>query len=253
MIPPKPSRQVKSVQNAIEILNVVQKLGSASPTQLYEHIDLSKSSLHNYLTTLEYNGYVVKESGGYRLGLRSFTHGTAAKNSLDIGINMSSRIQSITAELSHPTWWVMDEIGRGFFLEGAKPNDQFYIYGDVGKRSYLHTHALGKAILASATDEYIDSVIEYHGLPQQTDRTLDEKEQLISEVEKTRERGYATSNGESVLGILSVGAGFRDLEGRRHAIGVFADSREFSDDRTRSIGEQLMEYVNSIEAEIGER
>jgi DNA-binding IclR family transcriptional regulator len=250
MIPQEPSRKIKSVQNAIEILNVIQRLGMAAPEQMDKQIDMARSSLHNYLTTLEYNGYIVKESGHYRLGLRSFTHGVAAKNSLDIGVDMDERVEAITEELSQPAWWGMDELGRCYFLEGAKPDDQLYIYGNVGKRSNLHTNALGKSILALAPPEYIERVVERHGLPKQTNRTIVDQEALHAEIDNTRERGYSVSNGESVLGILSIATGFHDSNGRRHAIGIFADSRKFSSDRMADAGEQLIDHVSTIEADI---
>lgn len=247
MHPNTPSRQVKSVRTALRLVNVIQILGHATPTQLTEQLDLSKSSVHNYLTTLEQVGYVVNEDGSYRLGLRFLTHGIAARSSLGVGAPLMPTLRSVAEDLSQPTWWVAEEFGRGVFLEASTPTEQTNTYGSVGKRSYLHTHAPGKAILAQSADEYVKRIIEYHGLPEQTERTTTNADALFDELREIRDRGFAVSDGEAALGIISIGAAFRDREDRMHAIGIFGESREFTDTYAEEIGTTLMNTVNSLE------
>jgi IclR family acetate operon transcriptional repressor len=242
-----PSRQVKSVQTAFRLVHILQALGSATPTELTEQLDLSKSSIHNYLTTLERMGYVVNERGSYRLGLRFLTHGIAAKSSLGVMTSLMPMLQSITDKLSQPTWWIAEEFGRGLFLKKSLPDSQMNTYGSVGKRSYLHTHAPGKAILAQSSDQYVERIIKYHGLPELTEKTTTDVDTLFDEIKEIRSRGFAVSDGETVLGIISIGAGFRDSEDRTHAFGIFGDSREFTDTLVEDIGTELMNAGSSLE------
>ncbi|WP_254544765.1 IclR family transcriptional regulator [Halomarina pelagica] len=247
MLANTPSRQVKSVRTAFELINRLQALGGATPAQLTEELDLSKSSVHNYLATLEMEGYLVNDGGTYRLGLRFLTHGTAAKNMTGIKRSVVGTVQAVADELAQSTWWVTEELGRGYFIENATPEGATTTYGRVGKRSYLHTHALGKAILAGASDEYVERVADHHGLPGQTRRTTTDVGDLLVELEAVRERGFAVSEGEAVLGILSVGVGFRDADDRRHAIGVFGHSRNFAGNHPENLGERLVETVGDLE------
>ncbi|WP_336135199.1 IclR family transcriptional regulator [Natronomonas amylolytica] len=250
MLANTPSRQVKSVRTVFELIDRLQALGGATPAQLTEELDLSKSSVHNYLATLEMEGYVVNDDGTYRLGLRFLTHGVAARNMAGIEGPIGSTVEAIAAELSQPTWWVTEEAGRGYFIESAIPADASSIYGSVGKRSYLHTHALGKAALALASEEYVERVADHHGLPQQTRRTTTDVDALLSELTAIRERGYAISEGEAVLGVLSVGVGLEDATGRRHAIGVFGHARNFAGNRAENIGQRLVEAVRDLERDL---
>lgn len=252
MLANSPSRRVKSVETAFELIDRLQALGGATPAQLTEELDLSKSSVHNYLTTLEMEGYVVNDAGRYRLGLRFLTHGTAAKNMAGVERPIIQTLQSTAEELSQSTWWVTEELGRGYFLEYADADDELPVYGSVGKRSYLHTHAMGKAVLAMSSEEYVELVADFHGLPEQTRRTTTDLEELLDELESIRERGFAVSEGEAVLGILSVGVGFRDAADRRHAIGVFGHSRDFAGNHPEHIGEQLLEAVDELEGRLVE-
>lgn len=250
MLPSPPARQVQSVRTTFRIINLIQNLGSVTPSDLADELELSKSSVHNYLATLEAEGYVVKEGRSYRLGLRFLTHGIAAKKALGMEKPVSSALKSICESLSYPTWWVVEELGRGIFLEGATPDGQTSTYGDIGKRSYLHTHALGKAILAESPDEYVDQVIERYGLPEQTMRTTTNPDDLHKEITEIRERGFAISEGQAVLGILSVGVGFKDQEGRLHAIGIFENSRELVGNQVDEIGRQLVDFVDLLEQDL---
>lgn len=252
MLANDPSRQVKSVRTAFELIDRLQALGGATPAQLTQELDLSKSSVHNYLATLEMEGYVVNDDGTYRLGLRFLTHGAAAKNMASIEGPIDRTIGGVAETVDQPTWWVTEESGRGYFIESAIPEGASTLYGSVGKRSYLHTHALGKAALALAPDEYVEQVVDHHGLPEQTRRTTTDIETLRTELETVRERGYAISEGEAVLGVLSVGVGFHDAGGRRHAIGVFGHARNFAGNRAENIGERLVDTVRDLERDLRE-
>jgi DNA-binding IclR family transcriptional regulator len=250
MLANTPSRQVKSARTAFELIYRLQALGGATPAQLTEELNLSKSSVHNYLATLEMEGYVVNDGGTYRLGLRFLTHGVAAKNIVSIEGCIGSTVEAVATELSQPAWWVTEESGRGYFIESAIPVDENSVYGSVGKRSYLHTHALGKAALSLAEDEYVERVNDHHGLPQQTRRTTTNVDDLLSELATIRDRGYAISEDEAVLGVLSVGVGLEDSSGKRHAIGVFGHARNFAGNRAEKIGEKLVKAVHNLERDL---
>jgi DNA-binding IclR family transcriptional regulator len=242
-----PSRRVKSVQRAFELINRLQVLGGATPGQLTQELDLSKSSVHNYLATLEMDGYVVNDGGTYRLGLRFLTHGAAARTMAGIERPIVQTVETVAKQVDQSTWWVTEEYGRGFFMENALPRDGTEAYGSVGKRSYLHTHALGKAILALCPDDYVEQVADYQGFPAQTRRTTTDLDELRSDLAEVRNHGFAVSEGEAVLGILSVGVAFEDVEDRRHALGVFGHSRNFAGNRAENIGQQLVGAVRDLE------
>ena len=246
MFPDPPSRQVKSVRTAFSIVDVLQNRGSVTPTQLAEQLDISNSSVHNYFATLEQEGYVVNEGGRYRLGLRFLTHGIAAKSTLGIENAVREVIDDLSTDISYPTWWIAEEFGQGLFLEGAIPEGQTSTYGKVGKRSHLHTHAPGKAILAQFTDEHVRRIDDRYGLPDQTMKTTTDVDALLDELREVRNRGFVVSDGEAVLGILSLGAAFRDAERRTHAVGVFANSRDFAGTQAEEIGSQLRETTDAL-------
>ena len=84
MIQKSSAREVKSVRNGFRIIDILQNYDGAGLDELEQQLDLAKSTVHNYLATLESMGYVVEQNGTYHLGLRFLTHGMAAKSRLRI-------------------------------------------------------------------------------------------------------------------------------------------------------------------------
>jgi DNA-binding IclR family transcriptional regulator len=244
------SRMVKSVMTAFELVGRLQALGGATLTELAGDLDLAKSTVHNYLKTLETLGYVVNEDGRYRLGVRFLTHGIAAKRALGLRSLVSDNLSSIGEDIPYPTWWVCEELGRGIFLERAVPQEYEPVYGRMGKRSYLHTHAPGKAILARLSDKHVRQIVDRWGLPGRTERTTTGRNLLFDELDEIRERGIAVSDSEAILGVLSVGVNFQDSRGRTHAIGTFCFAREIHPSRAEEIGELLLDKVGIIESKL---
>jgi DNA-binding IclR family transcriptional regulator len=247
MLTNTPSRQIKSVRTALDLLDRLQALGGATSAQLAEELDLSRSSVHNYLATLEMDGYVVNEDGTYRLGLRFLTHGAAAKSMVEVEPSVVRTLEEVAEDVSQPVWYITEEYGRGYFVENAVPEGTPTFYGTIGKRSYLHTHAPGKAILALSSEEYVERIEEHHGFPEQTRQTSTDLNELRADFAEIRERGYAVSEGEAILGILSVGVAYQDVDDRLHALGIFGHSRNFVGNRAENIGERLVETVGDLE------
>lgn len=249
MFSTSPSRHVKSVQTGFRIVELIQNQDGATISELTEQLDISKSTVHNYLSTLESMGYITNNSGTYRVGLRFLTHGMAARNSLNIGAVVETALTDVAAEISQPAWWITEELGRGIFVDTSIPDDGQVIFGRVGKRSYLHTHGPGKAILAQSSNEYVQQIIDYHGLPERTNQTVTDEGELFEQLDTIREQGYAYTNGEAALGVQSMGVAFVDEYDRSHAIGMFGYSHDFgSESRDDDIPSVLREAVSDVTA-----
>ena len=246
MIPKKPSRQVQSAITTFEVVETIQKLGTTTSSELTSQLDISKSAVHNYLSTLEREGYVVKEDGNYRLGLRLLTHGIAAEAAVSVSPSVDQELESIVADIGQPIWYIIEEGGRGIFLKSALPPETEPIHGRKGKRSYLHSHAPGKAILAETSDQMVSRVIEKHGLTPLTKKTTTNEEIFFDELDEIREQGFAISDGESVLGIQSVGTSFSDNSGRVYGLGAFGHSKDFTGTRIEGIASRLHEASNQL-------
>jgi DNA-binding IclR family transcriptional regulator len=245
MIPSTSPRRVQSVETGFEIITILQNQDGATIDELAARLDLAKSTVHNYLGTLHELGYVVKRDGTYQPGLRFLTHGMAAKSRFRAGDLITEALSMVSEETTHHVWWIVEELGRGIFLDFASVSDT-QPYGRIGKRSYLHAHAPGKAILASLTPEEFEQVVEHHGLPSFTLETITDVDDLAAQLDQIREKGYAVSEGEASLNIRSVGVAFDGPEGSRHGLGVFGYAHEFQGKPEADIATTLQEAADEI-------
>lgn len=243
------SRHVKSVRTGFEIVGIIQRQDGATISELTDYLDVSKSTVHNYVSTLESLGYVVNRDGTYQVGLRFLTHGMAARNSLKIENVVDAALDEVAAETSQAAWWITEEIGRGIFVDTSIPEDGRIIFGRIGKRSYLHTHGPGKAILAQQSDDYIRKILDHHGLPEYTSQTVTDEAVLLDQFDQIRDQGYAYTDGEAALGVQSIGVAFRDTDGQSHAIGVFGYSHDFGGE---SLDDDIPSLLQSVASDITE-
>lgn len=241
------SRHIKSVQSAFRIVEFLQKQDGGTIRDVTDHLEVSKSTVHNYLSTLESLGYVVNRNGTYRVGLRFLTHGMAARNSLDIGREVKTALTAVANEIDQAAWWITEELGRGIFVDTAVPRDGQAIFGRVGKRSYLHAHGPGKAILAQQSNEYVRKILDFHGLPEYTTETVTDEAVLLEQLDEIHEQGYAYTVGEAALGIQSIGVAFQDDHGQTHAIGVFGYSHDFDGE---NLDADIPALLQSVTADI---
>lgn len=75
---------------------------------------------------------------------------------------------------------------------------------EPGSSAPLHSNALGKVLLAYEDKKYIQEFLENHQLISFTPRTLSKPEELLSQLDEIRERGYAINDGEQYDGVGAV-------------------------------------------------
>jgi DNA-binding IclR family transcriptional regulator len=114
---------------------------------------------------------------------------------------------------------------------------------------HLHCTALGKAILAYLPEERVREIIDTHGLPERTDATITDEEELFDELEGIRDRGYARDMEERVAGLLCVAAPIRNLDGDPlGAISVSGPTSRMKGERfDEEVPEELTSTANVIE------
>ena len=252
MIHESSGRQVKSVRTAFRMIGVLQNYDGATVAQLERQLDIATSTVHNYLRTLQSMGYVVKRDGTYHLGLRLLTHGMAARSRLPLAGVVSDSLKDVSSAVSRPAWWVVEEHGRGLFVAKSAGDKAPEIYGRIGKRSFLHAHAPGKAMLATLSEDSVEEIVEYHGLPVQTNETVTDREELRRELERIREHGYAESKGQAALGVRSVGVALDVPAEYTSALGVFGHTHEFGTSLDVDVPAVLQQATADVEETVSE-
>jgi DNA-binding IclR family transcriptional regulator len=210
-------RTLKTVSRAFDIVRALEELNGAGVTELADHLDVSKSVVYTYLSSLREEKYVVKEEGEYRLSLQFLLVGEYVRNEntlYRIGKSELEKLAEQTGEFAH---LATEQHGLGvnlYKVSGEKAVGSDYQVNKLQRADYLHFSATGKSILAHLPRERVEWIVDRYGLPRKTEATITDRDELFEELELIRERGYSLNEEEEIKGLQAVGAPVRNRHGR---------------------------------------
>ncbi|ELZ02497.1 IclR family transcriptional regulator [Natrialba asiatica] len=213
-------RPVETVETAFDILDVLRHTTSAGITEIADELDLAKSTVYRHTKTLESRGLVVRSGDTYRISTWFLDYGIHVRNQHPLFDVATPKVDELAAETDEKVWCVIEEDGVGVHIYGAEGRHSVRTHARIGKRTALHQFAAGKAILAHLPADRIERILDEYDLAAQTAQTITDRDELRSQLETIRERGYALNYEESVTGVHAVGAPVKDESG--DAIGAIS-------------------------------
>jgi len=242
---------VRSVERALRIVEQLKILEQAGVTELAEATDIPPSTVHNYLQTFKQREYVKKNGGEYELANRFIHIGDFAKHRLPIYRVGKPNLVWLADETGQTANLVVEEYNRAIYLMSENRQQNLRNYSHIRRREYLHTTAVGKAILMMMTEDEIHDVIESEGLVEQASNTITSRDELLDDIRQARNRGYAINDEENTDGIFAVGAPIENPEGSYAALSVSGlVSRHSLEDIHQKLAPRVQEAAKAIEVEL---
>lgn len=207
------ARTLQTTATSLAIIDVINEMNGARMSDLADRLDLATSTVHAHLQTLLEKEYLIKEGEIYRLGLKLFHLGEGARTRHEWYEEARQKVHEVANRSGEEVSFAVEEHGRAIMLFNRVANPSVKGF-QVGRYFYMHSSATGKAILSAMLSMHVERVLDRWGLPAITDNTITDREELYRELERTRERGYAVNDQESVEGLRAVGVPVRDPSGR---------------------------------------
>lgn len=244
-------RSVKSAERAFRIIELLDEIEEASLTTIADELDMPRSTLHTYLTTLLDQQYLRKQGNTYRLSLKFLDYGVNVQQTEVIYDACEPFLEQVATETKEIAWIVVEEHGRAVCLRKAEGERAIQPYKRVGARLTMHDIAAGKALLAELTDDRVREVIDRYGLPQRTEKTITTSEALFEELEQVREAGVAFNDGESMDGFRAVASSVTPNGELCGALVVSGPANRLQGDRFRTdLPEIVTGTTNALELEL---
>jgi IclR family transcriptional regulator, KDG regulon repressor len=202
-------RLIQSVERAADILELFLTSGpELSVKEISQQLNLSKSTAHGLIKTLEHRGYLQQNADDlkYRLGIRLFELGNFVGNHLDIGKVALPVIKELAENLKETVHLVIRQQDELIYIEKVEGPYSLRMYSQVGKRAPIHCTGVGKAILAFEDDQEIDRLLSSTQLQSFTEHTITDIEEIKKQLPTVRERGYSIDDEEIELGLKCVAA-----------------------------------------------
>jgi DNA-binding IclR family transcriptional regulator len=184
---------IKTARRVFDVLELAQSQSGVTRSDVAEELDVARSTAHDYLTTLEEVGYLVREDEQFYLGLRFLRYGAAARKRLDYLDAIIPTLEQYAEKSGEALWFVAEEAGKGIYVIEKKSSQAARMTGGkVGEKVPLHASAAGKLILAHQPDARLEEL----DLSAFTQETITDQETLQKEIHAVREMGVAYNDAE---------------------------------------------------------
>lgn len=176
-------------------------------SELAREVGLPVSTVHRLMGVLVAEGYASFDPDRHRyfLSLKVFelSHRVSLVHGLsELSLPVMRRIVGTTGEPSLMSVLSKDEM---VYLERIESWRRIQIRGSVGERGPLYCTSLGKSLLAFLPEENREEILGRVSLEKLAPNTITNISDLRTELELTRERGYAIADEEHEEGIRAVG------------------------------------------------
>ncbi|MBB4366420.1 IclR family acetate operon transcriptional repressor [Bradyrhizobium sp. CIR48] len=246
---------VQSVDRALSILETLAEDDEGYRlSDLAVRTGLSASTVHRLLATLESRRFVQfdRAESKWHVGSRAFTVGASfarRRNFSTQAIPYLRKLRDLTRETANLA--VVDDEFI-IVLTRMESREIMRSLTQVGGRVPMVTSGVGKAVLATYSDEDVGAVIRHHGMPRLTEKSIVRPSDLFKELEKIRKQGFALDDEEACMGLRCIAAVvYNDCAEPLAAISVSGMTSRLTDDRLPEIGQIVREVAGELTVALG--
>ena len=208
--------EITSLQRGLHLLDTLYD--ADEPLKLEELVSrtgLPKSTVYRLVMNLLNADYITETPDGYWLSLKLLRLGSAVESKLELkrlAAPLLLELRDKTGETVHLA--CLDEGLNVVYLEKLSSQHAVgLMVSRVGMALPMYCTGLGKAMAAFKPAQDVHAWLENNTLTKFTSTTLSNKQELLAELERIRQRGYATDEGEHEPSIRCVAAPIRNRKG----------------------------------------
>jgi IclR family transcriptional regulator, acetate operon repressor len=249
--PTSPRYPIDSVGNAARLLALFKDRSELRITDVASELDISPSTAHRLLTTLEAADMVWQNST-----TRCYEPGPTLLSVAAALLPAQSRwdfARPYMTELSERVGETVNlQILRGadvVFVESVESMTPVRVSSRRGAVMPAHCTSGGKILLARLSEADLRAVFRTNQLPVLTNKSVATRDALVSDLTRVRRRGYGTNFGESEPGISGVAVLVPTVDGGEpYALAVSAPGSRLGRDRVHELVEQLRATASALNA-----
>lgn len=209
-LPPSSERRKYPSPGAAIAADVLVTLSLTAPNgiqlrELARLLNTPRSTLHRVLQTLEAKGMVKRVDGvGYLIGEETRRLGSRYRLK-ELPRVAEPILEEVHRETRESVNLAVAQDDAMVVVASIHSSERLRTVTTVGTRDLLHASALGKAYLSALPDDQLRRALK-GTLAAPTPRTIVNRTALLKELRRSRARGFAIDNEESVMGVRCVGA-----------------------------------------------
>jgi IclR family acetate operon transcriptional repressor len=249
-----------AVQSVDRAMLLLEALGEDEEgyrlTDLAIRTGLSPSTAHRLLTTLEKRRFVAFDQSDnmWHVGRQTFAVGSAfvrRRNFVAPALPFLRRLRDLTHETAN--LGIADD-GEVIVLTQVESREIMRAITRVGGRAPMAASGIGKAILATYSDQDVVAIIQRHGMKRLTPKSVVRAGELRDALEVVRREGYAVDDEEFLMGLRCVAAVvYNDQAEALAAISVSGLASRVPATRVPELGRLVRETARDLTLALGGR
>jgi IclR family transcriptional regulator, KDG regulon repressor len=252
----KRAMPVKSVERALHILTLFSRqVTQLGVTEVSRALGVTKAAAYNIMSAMVNVGFLQRdpETRKYSLGLKVCQVGMLQPQAYDLSLSAHGPAQELSRSQRLITRVAMWD-GEAMLITAAYyPQNRTELSSSIGPRIHAYASALGRAVLAYLPPDELTGYINQIHMEPFTATTITDKQELLRELDATRQRGYAVDREESVYGFACLGAPL--FNGRSAVIGALSISgnpeKVLDEHRQTELARDLLRAAAEISRSLG--
>jgi IclR family acetate operon transcriptional repressor len=208
--------RVQSVERAMMLLEVLGEDDEGNRlTDLVSRTGLAPSTVHRLLTTLEQRQFIQFNPTDrlWHIGRQTFAIGSAFARQRSFVAPALPFLRRLRDQSHETANLGVVEDGEVVLINQVESREIARAINRIGGRVPMPASGMGKAILASYSQDDVTAVLSRSGLRRFTANTLTRRPALEADLETIRENGYAIDDEEFVTGLRCVAAAVYNYQG----------------------------------------
>lgn len=247
---PNGNSSVKSAERTLRILETLAAArGQLTVTEIQERLGYPRSSLHALLRTMREMNWVDADGTGTRFGIGSqaLLSGTAYLDRDAALPHALETLEDLRAETGHTAHYARRDSAHVLYLASRESRESVRLISRVGRRLPAHLTALGQALLAQLTTAEVAQLLPDE-LERYTPRTITDRTELLGELDRVRERGWAAEREQGTPEVACVAVAVDYRIPASDAISCSMRADQVSDVHIEEVGKALLAHSQRLAA-----
>ena len=204
--------KLTSLDKSLQVIDLLSKHpGGLSLFELSSMLDFPKSTVHHILYTLLPHDYVAKdpETRKYSIGFKFLEIGRRILDNIDIRRIARRYLRELHDECKEAVHLAILRDGKVIYIDKIDTPGGLSLATYIGFATDPHAAAGGKVLLSELSPPEIENIYQDRPLTVYGKNTITNLDQLLGELSKVKDQGYAVDDEEYYEGVRCVAAPIR--------------------------------------------
>ncbi|OBJ81203.1 IclR family transcriptional regulator [Mycobacterium gordonae] len=249
-----PQYPIESVDNALKLLLLLGEQPQIRLSEATRYLGVASSTAHRLLAMLTYRGFVRQDpdSKAYLPGPALTSVAFAIFGRIDIPRAAMPIMRSLAERLGESIHVGMLDGANVRFVAAIEGPKAVRVASRLGRTMPAHCTSTGKVLLAGLPEGELRQLFPRETLERITERSIDNRARLETELARIRRQGYATNREESEEGVASVAVQIPiRAPGLRLALNAAAPQQRLPSSKYAPVAAALTEAAKEIGDQLG--